>query len=265
MDFYKTIYKNKYAAYQAAKWYQKNLKNSPKTVEKLTQDIAKFEDDLQEEHQKMLNKCPHCKIEMQMFSPNTVGCPKCGLASPRLIPMNYYQEPTKQTFDHEKHFVQWVYNLLGINSPKKDILPLLRDYIVKNNIRVVSIESVRRVLKQLKLAQYYKYTAYFYKELADVKPPFIPRDIINRAKWYFNNFNRAREKLVVEGKLPKNNPQYPYLIYKIFDIILDKDDEEKRRILHFIHLPTKSTLLKRDREWKLVLTCSYLKSDELIS
>ena len=42
MDFYNSIYKNKYEAYQAAKWYQKNLK----TVEKLTQDIAKFEDDL---------------------------------------------------------------------------------------------------------------------------------------------------------------------------------------------------------------------------
>ena len=70
---------------------------------------------------------------MQIFSPNTVGCTKCGLASPRLIPMDYhqftksYQEPTKQTFDQEKHFIQWVYNLLGTNSPKKDILPLLRE------------------------------------------------------------------------------------------------------------------------------------------
>ena len=258
MDFYNSIYKNKYAAYQAAKWYQKNLKNSPKTVEKLTQDIAKFEDDLQEEHQKMLNKCPHCKIEMQIFSPNTVGCTKCGLASPRLIPMDYhqftksYQEPTKQTFNQEKHFIQWVYNLLGINKPKEDIMPILWKYIEQNNISMVSVESLRLILKRLKKAKYYKYTAYFYKELTGVGPPFIPRDIINRAKWYFNNFNRAREKLVVEGKLPKNNPQYLYLIYKIFDIILDKDDKEKRRILHFIHLPAKSTLLKREREWNLI-------------
>ena len=114
------------------------------------------------------------------------------------------------------------------------------------------MESLRQILKTLKKAQYYKYTAYFYKELTGVGPPFIPRDIINRAKWYFNNFNRAREKLVVEGKLPKNNPQYLYLIYKIFDIILDKDDKEKRRILHFIHLPANSTLLKREREWNLI-------------
>ena len=60
------------------------------------------------------------------------------------------------------------------------------------------------------------------------------------------------KKLVVEGKLPKNNPQYPYLVYKIFDLILD--DVEKRRILQFIHLPSKSTLLKRNQEWNLILT-----------
>ena len=163
-----------------------------------------------------------------------------------------YQEPTKQTFNQEKHFIQWVYNLLGINKPKEDIMPILWKYIEQNNIEQISIESLRPILKTLKKAKYYKYTAYFYKELTGVGPPFIPRDIINRAKWYFNNFNRAREKLVVEGKLPKNNPQYLYLIYKIFDIILDKDDKEKRRILHFIHLPAQSTLLKREREWNLI-------------
>ena len=105
----------------------------------------------------------------------------------------------------------------------------------------------------MKLAQCYKYTSYFYKELTGVELPFIPHDIINRAKWYFNNFYKAQERLVVEGKLPKNNPQYPYLIYKIFDLILNKDDEDKRRILQFIHLPSEGTLLKRNQEWTFVL------------
>ena len=95
----------------------------------------------------------------------------------------------------------------------------------------------------MKLAKYDKYTSYFYKKLTGVDPPFIPRDIISRAKWYFNKFYKARERLVVEGKLPKNNPQYPYLVYKIFDLILvDEANEEKRRILQFIHLPSESAL-----------------------
>ena len=28
--------------------------------------------------------------------------------------------------------------------------------------------------------------------------------------------------------------------------------KKKRRILHFIHLPAQSTLLKREREWNLI-------------
>ena len=168
---------------------------------------------------------------------------------------NSYLEPSKQTFDHEKHFATWINNILGINKPKEDILPTLHNYIIKNNISTVSIKSLRLILKTLKKAKYYKYTSYFYKELTGVDPPFIPHDIISRAKWYFNKFYKAREKLVVEGKLPKNNPQYPYLVYKIFDLILV--DTEKRRILQFTHLPSKSTLLKRNQERALFLTsCS---------
>ena len=55
------LHKNKYQALQAAKWLQKNLKNSPK---RLSQDIAAFEDYMNEDLLLNQNKCPHCRIEM---------------------------------------------------------------------------------------------------------------------------------------------------------------------------------------------------------
>ena len=143
------------------------------------------------------NKCPHCKIEMQSFSPTTVECPKCGLADTKLLMKDYhkftnsYLEPSKQTFDHEKHFATWINNILGINTPKEDLLPTLRHYIIKNDIKQISVESLRLILKRLKKAKYYKYTSYFYKQLTGIDPPFIPRDTISRAKWYFNKFYNA--------------------------------------------------------------------------
>ena len=205
------------------------------------------------------HKYPHCKIEIQSFSHNLLECSRCGLADTKLLLMDYhnffnsYLEPSKQTFDHEKHFAQWINNILGINTPKKDIMPILWKYIEQNNIKQISIESLRLTLKQLKLAQYYQYTSYFYKELTGVELPITPRDIINKAKWYFNKFYKARKKKkrLVEGKLPKNKPQYFYLICTIFYLILV--DEEKRRILQFIYLPSKVTLLKRKQEWNLIL------------
>ena len=215
------LHKNKYQSLQAAKWLKKNLNKSLKTAEELKEDITQFENKLNADI--LQNKCPHCKIEMQSFSPTTVECSKCGLADTKLLMKDYhkftnsYLEPSKQTFDHEKHFATWINNILGINTPREDLLPTLRHYIKKNNISTVSVESLRLILKRLKKAKYYKYTSYFYKELTGIEMPFIPRDVISRAKWYFNKFYNAREKLVVEGKLPKNNPQYPYLVHKIFD------------------------------------------------
>ena len=204
------LYNNKYEALQAAKWLKKNLNKSLKTVEELSEDITQFENKLNADMLLNQNKCPHCKIEMATLNNKAAAeCPKCGLADTKLLMKDYhkfinsYLEPSKQTFDHEKHFVTWINNILGINKPKEDLLPTLRDYIKKNNISTVSIESLRLILKTLKKAKYYKYTSYFYKKLTGVDLPFIPHDIISRAKWYFNKFYNAREKLVVEGKLPK--------------------------------------------------------------
>ena len=249
------LYNNKYEALQAAKWLKENLNKSFKTAEELKEDLTQFENKLNADT--LQNKCPHCKIEMATLNNKaTVECPKCGLADTKLLMKDYhkftnsYQEPSKQTFDDEKHFATWINTILGINTPREDIMPILWKYIKQNNISTVSVESLRLILKRLKKAKYYKYMSYFYKQLTGIEMPCIPRDTISRAKWYFNKFYKARERLVVEGKLPKNIPQYPYLVYKIFDLILV--DAEKRRILQFIHLPSKSTLLKRNQEWTLI-------------
>ena len=75
------LHKDKYQALQAAKW----LQNSLKTVEKLSQGIQEFENNLNAEHQKMINNCPHCKINMQNFSHIILECPKCGLADTKKL------------------------------------------------------------------------------------------------------------------------------------------------------------------------------------
>ena len=265
LSFLTEVYTDKYQALQAAKWLQKNLKNSEQS-EKLSQDIQEFENNLVAEHRTMLNKCPNCKINMQVCSRDILECPKCGLADTR---KSYYHQPTesyleelpKLTHKPEKHFANWLNDILAINTPKGNVLPQLVKYFIQNDTqeKMISPEDLRKILKQLKLPKYYKHTSYLYKELTNVGPPFIPHDIINTAKWYFKNINETRERLSLTGNSKaKNNPGYPYLIYKIFDLILPQDDIEKRRILNFIHLPSEATLLKRNQEWKLIL-------DEFIS
>ena len=104
------FYNNKYVALEAAKWLKKNLNNSLKTAEELSEDITQFENKLNADMLLNQNKCPRCKVEMQIVSPTAVECPKCGLADTKLLMKDYhkftnsYLEPSKQTFDHEKHF-----------------------------------------------------------------------------------------------------------------------------------------------------------------
>ena len=93
---------------------------------------------------------------MQIVSPTAVECPKCGLADTKLLMKDYhkftnsYLEPSKQTFDHEKHFATWINNILGINKPKEDIMPILWKYIDQNNIKQISIKSLHLIIKSLK-------------------------------------------------------------------------------------------------------------------
>ena len=150
------LHKDKYQSLQAAKWLKKNLNKNLKTVEELSEDITQFENKLNADMLLNQNKCPHCKLEMQSFSHIILECPKCGLADTKLLMKDYhkftnsYLEPSKQTFDHEKHFATWINNILGINKPKEDLLPTLRHYIIKNNIKQISVESLRLILKTLK-------------------------------------------------------------------------------------------------------------------
>ena len=78
------FYKNKYEALQAAKWLKKNLNKSLKTAEELKEDITQFENKLNADMLLNQNKCPRCKVEMQILSPTAVECPKCGLADTKL-------------------------------------------------------------------------------------------------------------------------------------------------------------------------------------
>ena len=260
LDYFYNSHTNVYSAYNAAKWLLKNSK-SPELSQELSQDIQEFEDHLNKNYESKWDKCPRCKIKL-FHAAYSVECSNCGLIKPKLLLKNYnkftdsYQEPTKPMFDQEKHFTNWINNILGISEPKakESIIQRLKKHCEKNDIKLITIESLRGILKQLKLSKYYKYTSYLYKELTGVSLPFIPRDVINKAKIHFNNFCKAREKLVLEGKLRKNNPQYSYLIYKIFDLILK---DEKRQILEFIHLPSERTLLKRNQEWELVQMLLY--------
>ena len=215
------------------------------------------------------NLCPECKIEMEAYDYFSCGryefdecqlcCPNCGRlikqdVSYCLTPKGYIFKPKNPEFIPQKHFTQWLNQILG-NIIPKDVkcLNTIHQYIIQNNINNIIPESLREILKNLKLSKYYKYTSYLFRELTGVGPPNIPEEFKRRAHFLFRDYIETRKKMYQENpSLGSNNPQYQFLIYKIFDVILPINDMENRRVFHFIHLPSKATLKKRNVEWDII-------------
>ena len=207
------------------------------------------------------DKCPLCKIQMEIFDYDDckLCCPECGCIvntdnSYSTTPDGYIYKPKKPEFKPHKHFAQGLDQIFGHVIPKDvDWLKTVRQYIAQNNICEFNLETLRKILKHLKLSEYCKYTSYLIVELTGVWPPNISKEYLLRAHSLFKLVIKAREKIREENpSFGSNNPQYQYLIYKIFDVILPPDDKENRRIFHFIHLPGESTLKKRNKEWDIV-------------
>jgi len=147
------------------------------------------------------NICKSCKIEMDYYDDGMLICPQCDRVieddlSCVLTHVGYIDEPTKPQFNPNKHFAEWLNQILGWAMPKDfvDVLNKIRQYIAQNNINEISPESLRKILKDLKLSKNYKYTSFLYKELTDIGPPKIPEEIIRRANFLFNEYIKTRKK-----------------------------------------------------------------------
>ena len=229
--------------------------------------ISKEEKEIQNNTEKREDWCHQCNIEMEIYvEENRFCCPECGLLTIRDDPDAYIltsddyisyalAEPKKPEFKPDKHFGEWFDHIMGYKAPphSEDKLKAIRQFIIQNNINVPLPEHLRTILKQVGLSKYYKYTSFFWTEFGGLAPPNIPTEIIQIATNKFQTFIQTRE--TIRDQHPswgKNNPSYPYLIYKIFNAILPQNDMENRRIFYFIHLPSQATLEKRNAEWDII-------------
>ncbi len=200
------------------------------------------------------NTCKDCKIEMEIYNNEYEWCcPMCGLLLERDVDSPY--KIKKPTHEPVKLFLDWITHILAREKPNVQKISIIRNYLEQNNISKYTPNDLRNVLKQLKLGKYTKHTSYYFWVLTGIAPPDIPEAWIVSCKCLFWCWTLEWGK-TYGGR---NLPSYPYLIYKIFDIVLPEDDVENRRIFDFINLPSKATLKKRDKEWDIIYKNLYVK------
>ena len=144
-----------------------------------------------------------------------------------------------------RHYKFWTDHILG----RKDVdlseyMPriqaiLKRDGISRFNI---DVERVRRVLKECKLTRLNNHTTLIMRLCNGPTPPIISHNESRVASMKFNKIMKLYEIVIVNDG---NRPYYPYFIYKIFEHMF-RGDPEKLRVLRFIHLQSRDTVVKND-------------------
>jgi hypothetical protein len=216
--------------------------------------------------------CEECNVDMQIDSDSSeLRCQKCGILRDLVGTVFddaqfYNQEGQKAksgTFNPNRHYRFWIEHILAMESEeelgdKNDAYNQCGEKLLmsmtnilhrdKKILQLLDVEDCRSMLKELGRTDLNKNVPLILKKLTGVGPPQLPESLRLRGEMIFSKAIEIRGRICQNGRVNRN--YYPFYIYKIFDAILSKTDNENRRILYYIHLQGTETLFNNDSEWE---------------
>ena len=175
---------------------------------------------------------------------------------------NIYRGP-RLTFNPNRHYRFWIDHILARESEEElgdkadpsnqsgeKLLARLLSIVHRDRkiLRLLGVEDVRAMLKEVKRTDLNKNVSLILKILTGVEPPSLSEKLLSKGEKIFSKAIQTRERVCRSGRVNRN--YYPFYIYKIFDAILPEDDHENRRVLYYIHLQGEETLSNNDTEWE---------------
>jgi len=226
-----------------------------------------------------VEKCDDCALDL-IVEPFGARCPECH----RLYDCNdaVYEDaqvfsPAAQNsktksgcFSPNKHCAEWMTRILAQESDAEigdpddphnqggeKLLAQLREEAARSNqyIPMLTVDSTRRLLRRVGRTDLNRNVPLIIKKLTGVSPPCLNEAKRLKGEMMFAQVIHIRNELAGAHKKVNRN-YYPYYLYKIYDLILEREDPD-RFMLWFIHLQSSETLTNNDREWKLI--CDRLK------
>jgi hypothetical protein len=202
-----------------------------------------------------------CGTKMKMF-PNTseMVCPACGkilmLYGTIFEDTQFYTQEGIRTkhgcYDPSRHCKFWVHRIQAKENadiPKICIEQLVhcinRDSIT--DCRKLSCTQLRFYLKETHNTTYNDHIPLIRKIITGIVPPQLTHEELRQL---YNMFDKAVNAFdTIKPSDKSNTMYYPYIIYKILDIIL-KNGIRKKKILECIHLQSRDTLITNDNLWE---------------
>lgn len=204
-----------------------------------------------------------CGTKMKIF-PNTseLVCPTCGkvlvLYGTVFEDTQFYNQEGQRSkhgcYDPSRHCKFWVYRIQAKETteiPKKCIDQLV--YCIKRDgitdCRRLLCSQLRIYLKETHNTEYNDHIPLIRKIITGIVPPQLT---CNELRQLYNLFDKSVNTFDTIKPTGKSNTMYyPYIIYKILDLIIPSGIR-KKRILECIHLQSRDTLIANDNLWELI-------------
>jgi hypothetical protein len=210
--------------------------------------------------------CSNCKNKMIIQSNTSeLLCINCGniytlIGSVFEDSQFYNQEGNRYrhgTYDPSRHCKFWIDRIQAKENTiiEDNIINKIKECIKRDrieNIKNISIKQFRIYLKQANLSKLNDHIPLIKKMITGYIPPQLTH---NELHILFNYFDKATKTYdIIKPKEKSNSLYYPFLIYKILDLIII-DEYKKKELLSCIHLQSYETLIDNDKIWKHI--CKY--------
>jgi hypothetical protein len=155
------------------------------------------------------------------------------------------------TYDPNRHCKFWVDRIQAKENTiiNDSIIEKIKQCIKKDkikNLKNISIDQFRIYLKQCKLSKLNDHIPLIKKIITGYIPPQLTHKELHLL---FNYFDKATKIYTsIKPKEKSNSLYYPFLIWKILDLIIE-DNYKKKELLSCIHLQSYETLIDNDKIW----------------
>ena len=209
-----------------------------------------------------LDNCPFCNLpRIQDNIHGCMICPKCGNEEKILVDCDTpsYKEPPRELtyFAYKKinHANEWLSQFQAKESTdiSEDIFDKIIQELKKEsyiNLKQLSVEKVRDILKKLDLTKYYEHCHYITNRITGKPAPVITGELEDKVRNMFKEIQGPWMKYCPSDR--SNFFSYPYIFYKFFQL-LDKDEY----LPYCRLLKSREKLQEHDEVWKKI--CDELK------
>lgn len=207
--------------------------------------------------------CPNCKGKMNIHPHHSeLRCTKCSytlLLKGTVFDENhlYTSEGSlakRGAYETSRHCRYHLERILAIKNPNisEAVWAKIHTWLKRNNfiyLKLVTCPDYRRCLKEIKETKYNEHVPFIRQVISGISPERLFHHEIRLLYIYFEKAVMVFNKLKDGERV--NLKYYPYFIYKIIEMILNKPEDRKRlqSIVDCIHFQRDNTIVANDRLW----------------